>query len=129
MVVIAGALSISNTLVQTVGTFALAYVFGYALTMGPLMQEGESFRTAFSDAFYSETPSITVMEIAAVGTDLLLAGSAKFGEPLFWGSLVFSLSVGFLFAYPVNTALVRFGVKEGMMNPKEMRDDGAQAAD
>nr|WP_255358992.1 DUF4396 domain-containing protein [Haladaptatus sp. R4] len=48
---------------------------------------------------------------------------------MFWGSLTFSLSVGFLFAYPVNTALVRFGVKEGMMNPKKMRDDGAQAAD
>ena len=129
MVAIAGALAIGSTLVQTVGTFALAYTFGYALTMGPLMQEGESFRTAFSDTFYSETPSITIMEITAIGTDLLLAQGAKFGDPLFWGSLAFSLSVGFLFAYPVNTALVRFGVKEGMMNPKKMRDDGAQAAD
>ncbi|MFH5797049.1 DUF4396 domain-containing protein [Haladaptatus sp. CMAA 1911] len=129
MVSIAGALAIGSTLVQAVGTFALAYTFGYALTMGPLMQEGEGFGSAFRDAFYSETPSITVMEITAIGTDLLLAGGAKFGELLFWGSLVFSLSVGFLFAYPVNAALVRFGVKEGMMNPKEMRDDSGHTAD
>ncbi len=129
MVAIAGALAIGSTLVQAVGTFALAYVFGYALTVGPLIQEGEGFRSAFMDAFYSETPSITVMELAAIGTDLLLAGGATFGEPLFWGSLVFSLSVGFLFAYPVNAALVRFRVKEGMMNPKEMRDESGHAAD
>ncbi|WP_231187250.1 DUF4396 domain-containing protein [Haladaptatus sp. DYF46] len=129
MVSIAGALATGSTLVQAAGTFALAYVFGYALTMGPLMQEGEEFRSAFMDALYSETPSITVMEITAIGTDLLLAGGAKFDEVLFWGSLVFSLSVGFLFAYPVNAALVRFGVKEGMMNPKEMRDDSGHTAD
>ncbi|ODR81086.1 copper oxidase [Haladaptatus sp. W1] len=129
MVTIAGMLAVGSTLVQAAGTFALAYVFGYALTVGPLMQEGEGFRTAFADAFYSETPSITIMEITAIGTDLLLAGGAKFGSPLFWGSLAFSLSVGFLFAYPVNAALVRFGIKEGMMNPKKMGEGSAHSAD
>ncbi|WP_435102604.1 DUF4396 domain-containing protein [Halarchaeum sp. P4] len=101
-------------------TFGFAYVFGYALTVGPLMQEGVSFGEAVTDAFYSETPSITIMEIAAIGIDLLLAADAHMGDILFWMALVFSLSIGFLAAFPINVALVRLGVKEGMKNPAEL---------
>jgi uncharacterized membrane protein YraQ (UPF0718 family) len=60
------------------------------------------------------------MEIAAIGTDLLLAGTAGIMSILFWMALAFSLSVGFLAAYPVNAGLITLGVKEGMMNPREM---------
>ncbi|MEJ2576978.1 MAG: DUF4396 domain-containing protein, partial [Gammaproteobacteria bacterium] len=83
-------------------TFALAYLFGYALTVGPLLQEGVGLRTALWDAFTSETASITVMEVVAIGLDLFLAGSATLVEPLFWTSLVFSLSCGLMAAWPVN---------------------------
>lgn len=113
----------------TVTTFALAYLFGFGLTIGPLMQEGVGFNEAVKDALYSETPSITIMEITAIGTDLLLAGGAKASEPLFWTALFFSLTVGFVFAYPVNAALIVFGVKEGMGNPAEMDDSGSASAD
>lgn len=100
-------------------TFVCAYVAGFALTVGPLVQEGESFRTAFTDALYSETPSITVMEVAAIGTDVVVAGDATITEPLFWSALVFSLTVGLLVAYPVNVGLVSAGVKGGMQDPRE----------
>ncbi|WP_423747322.1 DUF4396 domain-containing protein (plasmid) [Haladaptatus sp. SPP-AMP-3] len=128
---LAGLLALQSTLITTLGTFTLAYLFGYALTVGPLMQEGVGFREAMFDALYSETPSITIMEIAAIGTDLLIASQAKISDLLFWGALAFSLSIGFLFAFPVNALLVHFGVKEGMMNPAEIgRDQGqAQTAD
>ncbi|EJN59356.1 DUF4396 domain-containing protein [Halogranum rubrum] len=122
---LAGLLALESTLVVTAGTFGFAYLFGYGLTIGPLMQEGVEFGEATMDALYSETPSITVMEITAIGTDLLLAGDAGIAEPLFWGALVFSLSMGFLAAFPVNTALVAFGVKEGMKNPAKM--DGSSS--
>ncbi|MEE6209268.1 DUF4396 domain-containing protein [Salarchaeum sp. III] len=132
-VLLAGLLALQSTLVITAGTFALAYLFGYALTVGPLMQEGVGFGEAMLDALYSETPSITIMEIAAIGTDLLIASQAHISDLLFWGALAFSLSVGFVFAYPVNAALVYFGVKEGMKNPAEMGQsqstEQAQAAD
>lgn len=124
---LAGLLALQSTLVVTAGTFTLAYIFGYALTVGPLMQEGVGFREAMFDALYSETPSITIMEISAIGTDLLIASQAKIGDLLFWGALAFSLSVGFLFAFPVNALLVHFGVKEGMMNPAEMGQGQGQA--
>ncbi|WP_276270771.1 DUF4396 domain-containing protein [Haloarcula litorea] len=107
-------------------TFGFAYLFGFSLTVGPLVQEGVGLREAVVDALYSETPSITVMEIVAIGTDLLLAAEAAITDVLFWSGLIFSLSLGFLAAYPVNVALVHVGVKEGMDNPAEME---GQAAD
>ncbi|WP_369684822.1 DUF4396 domain-containing protein [Halalkalicoccus sp. NIPERK01] len=115
-----GLLALSTVWVVLI-TFGFAYLFGYGLNIGPLMQEGESFRAATKDAFLSETPSITVMEIAAIATDLLLAGTAGMGSILFWMAMAFSLSVGFVAAYPVNVGLISLGVKEGMMNPQEMR--------
>ncbi|MCL7417678.1 MAG: DUF4396 domain-containing protein [Halalkalicoccus sp.] len=119
VVVALGLLSLGNLYVA-LATFALAYVFGYALTVGPLMQDGVPFKEAMVDALYSETASIAVMEVVAIGTDLWLAASATMGETLFWAALVFSLSMGLVAAYPVNVVLIRLGVKEGMMNPAEM---------
>jgi hypothetical protein len=103
-------------------TFALAYLFGYALTVGPLLQEGVGLRTALWDAFTSETASITVMEVVAIGLDLFLAGSATLVEPLFWTSLVFSLSCGLMAAWPVNVVLIHWGVKAGMHDPRDMAE-------
>lgn len=109
---------------KTTGTvilsFTLAYFFGYLLTVGPLMQEGVGLGEALKDAFYSETASITVMEIVAISVDIWLAGEAGMGEILFWMALVFSLTAGLIAAYPVNLLLIHFGVKEGMMNPADM---------
>jgi hypothetical protein len=58
-------------------TFALAYFFGYIFNIGPLMQDGVPFKEALTDTAYSETLSITGMEIAAIGADLILAPSAS----------------------------------------------------
>lgn len=114
-----GILALSTLWVVLI-TFGFAYLFGYALNIGPLMQDGVSFREATRDAVLSETPSITMMEIAAIGTDLLLAGAAGIGSVLFWMAMAFSLSVGFIAAFPVNAALISLGVKEGMSNPQDM---------
>ncbi|RRJ31413.1 DUF4396 domain-containing protein [Halocatena pleomorpha] len=114
-----GILALSTLWVVAI-TFGFAYLFGYALNIGPLMQEGESFVQAAKDALLSETPSITIMEIAAITTDLLVAGTAGITSVLFWMALAFSLSIGFIAAYPVNAGLIAVGVKEGMMNPQKM---------
>lgn len=116
IVLTVGILALDTAYVVVI-TFAFAYTFGFALTVGPLMQDGVPFHEAVADAFYSETPSIVVMEVVAIGVDLWLAGEATMGDPLFWSSLVFSLSIGFFAAYPVNVGLIAVGVKEGMSNP------------
>ncbi|WP_102109089.1 DUF4396 domain-containing protein [Oceaniglobus roseus] len=117
-VILAAALFAGANVATAVTTFILAYIAGVALTVGPLMQDGVAFPTAFKDALISETPSIAVMEIVAIGTDLLLAGKAHIGEVLFWSSMVISLTAGLVAAYPVNVLLLKFGVKEGMMDPR-----------
>ena len=123
IVIAAGLLALGNLYVALI-TFALAYVAGFAMTVGPLVQEGVGLRQALWDAFYSETASITVMEVVAIGVDLWLAAGAKMDEPLFWSSLVFSLTMGLLAAYPVNVLLIRWGVKEGMHDPRMMAGHG-----
>ena len=88
------------------------------MTVGPMVQSGVGWEEAMWDAFLAETPSITVMEVTAIGIDMGLAGNATIGEPLFWASLVVSLSCGLFVAYPVNWLFIRTGVKEGMMDPR-----------
>jgi len=113
----AGLLSLETVWV-TVITFALAYLFGYAMTVGPLLQQGVELRQAVRDALYSETASITVMEISALALNNWLSSGTHLAHVLFWTSLVVSLSAGFIAAYPVNLLLIRFGVKQGMASPK-----------
>lgn len=117
--VAAGILALSQNPVIVI-TFTCAYIFGYAMTVGPLMQEGVGLHEALLDAFWSETPSITVMEVVAIGTDIWLAGEAHVGQVLFWSGLIFSLSLGLVAAYPVNLYLIHRGVKEGMQNPARL---------
>jgi hypothetical protein len=59
----------------------------------------------------------------AIGVDIWVAGEATMGDVLFWTSLLFSLTMGLLAAYPVNVLLIQLGVKEGMMNPRMLRSD------
>lgn len=123
IVIAAGLLALGNLYVALT-TFVLAYVAGFAMTVGPLVQEGVGLRQALWDAFYSETASITVMEVVAIGVDLWLAGDAGMGQPLFWSSLIFSLSMGLLAAYPVNVLLIHWGVKKGMHDPRMLGGHG-----
>lgn len=116
-----GVLSLGN-LWSSIITYLLAYILGYILTVGPLMEEGVPLRRALLDSLYSETASITVMEVTAIGISLWLAGEATMNEPLFWSSLFFSLSMGLFAAYPVNVLLIKMGVKEGMHDPRHMME-------
>lgn len=117
LVIAVGLLQL-NTLGTAGLTFILAYLAGFALTVGPLVQGGVAPGRAIRDAVISETPSIAVMEAVAIGVDLTLAGDATLREPLFWSSMVVSLSCGLAAAFPVNLILIRTGVKAGMMDPR-----------
>ncbi|MGD2054318.1 MAG: DUF4396 domain-containing protein [Gammaproteobacteria bacterium] len=114
----AGLLSLGNMWVAVI-TFFFAYVFGYGMTLGPLLQDGVPLKKALIDTFYSDTATITVMEVTAISLDLWLAASATMGQALFWTSLLLSLTVGLIAAYPVNVLLVKFGVKGGMGDPRD----------
>lgn len=89
----------------------LAFVFGYSLTLLPLLRSGIGSRKALPLAFASDTLSIATMEIVDNAFMLAVPGAlaAGLGDGLFWGSLAVSLAIAFLAAYPVNRALIARG--------------------
>src|SRR2546423_12411777 len=92
-------------------SIGLAFVFGYALTMLPLVRAGLSTRRALPLAFASDTLSIGTMELIDSLIIVVIPGaiSAGLGDPLFWGSLAFSLLVAFWVAVPVHRWLIARG--------------------
>jgi len=89
----------------------LAFAFGYALTLWPLLQAGMALGMAAQLAFAADTVSIIIMEIVDNLVMLIIPGAMTAGlsDPLFWGSLVLSLVAAFMAAYPVNRWLIAKG--------------------
>jgi hypothetical protein len=87
---------------------ALAFVFGYGLTMVPLLRAGIAFGAAVGVALAADTVSIVVMEIVDNGIMLAVPGAMAAGlsDPLFWGALAVALAVAFVVALPVNRWLI-----------------------
>jgi Domain of unknown function (DUF4396) len=90
---------------------ALAFFFGYSLTMLPLLRSGLALATVLPLAFASDTLSITVMEIVDNAVMLVVPGAMEAGPTslLFWGSLAFALLVAGAAAFPVNRWLISRG--------------------
>lgn len=109
-VVIGTALGWSG-LVTIALAIGLAFVFGYALTMAPVLRSGVGLRAAIGVALAADTLSILVMEIVDNAILLLIPGAmdAGLGSALFWGSLAVALGVAFVVTVPVNRALIKRG--------------------
>jgi hypothetical protein len=90
---------------------ALAFVFGYSFTIGPVMRSGLSLRAAIPVALAADTISITVMEIVDNAIMLIIPGAMDAGLDswLFWGALAIALGIAFVVTVPVNRALIRRG--------------------
>jgi Domain of unknown function (DUF4396) len=90
---------------------ALAFFFGYSLTMLPLLRSGLALATVLPLAFASDTLSITVMEIVDNLIMLAVPGAMEAGLAsfLFWGALAFALLVAFVAAFPLNRYLIARG--------------------
>lgn len=90
---------------------ALAFLFGYALTLRPLFAAGLGLRDAGRVALAADTVSIAVMEVTDNAFLLVVPGALASGlsDAIFWGSLAASLVVAFIVTVPVNRALIRRG--------------------
>jgi hypothetical protein len=90
---------------------ALAFLFGYALTMIPLLRSGMAFGAAMGLAFAADTISIAIMEIVDNAIMLIIPGAmdAHLDNPLFWGSLAVALVIAGAAAFPVNRWLISRG--------------------
>ena len=89
----------------------LAFLFGYSLTMLPLLRAGVALGAAILLALASDTLSIAVMEIVDNAIVLLIPGAMDAGltDALFWGSLAVALVIAGAVAFPVNRWLIARG--------------------
>ena len=108
--VIGTAAGLSNT-ATIVLSIALAFVFGYALTMRGVLRAGVGFGDALKVALAADTVSIGVMEIVDNAVVLTVPGAMEAGLTswLFWASLAFSLVVAFVVTVPVNRWMIGRG--------------------
>ena len=108
--VIGTAAGLPNTATMVL-SIALAFVFGYGLTMRGVMRAGVGLRQALTVALAADTVSIAVMELLDNAVVLAVPGAmnAGLGSLLFWASLAFSLVVAFLLTTPINRVMISRG--------------------
>jgi hypothetical protein len=108
--IIAAALAWGNA--ASIGiSVVLAFLFGYALTLRPMIAAGVPLRRASRLAVASDTLSILTMEIVDNAFILVVPGALAAGlaDGLFWWSLALSLVIAFLLTVPVNRWLIARG--------------------
>lgn len=84
-------------------------MFGYSLTIAPVMRAGVPFRSAIKVALAADTISITVMEIVddAVMVGVPGAMHAGLANWIFWAA--FAFAVAFVVTLPVDKWLIGKG--------------------
>ncbi|MGW5366067.1 DUF4396 domain-containing protein [Actinopolymorpha pittospori] len=92
-------------------SIALAFVFGYALTMRGVLRAGLPVRQALKVALAADTVSIAVMEIIDNTVMVAVPGAMDAGlaTALFWLALAFSLLLAFVLTVPVNRWMIARG--------------------
>ncbi|HEX8628228.1 MAG TPA: DUF4396 domain-containing protein [Catenuloplanes sp.] len=108
--VIGTALGLPN-LATVALAVALAFLFGYALTMRGVLRAGLDLRAALKVALAADTISIAVMEVLDNAVMLSVPGAMEAGvsSVLFWGALAFSLLVAFVLTLPINRWMISRG--------------------
>ena len=107
---LAQALGWSNA-VQIVVAIVLAFVFGYALTVWPVLRAGLSFRQATGVALAADTVSIVIMETVDNIFVLLVPGAIDAGlvDAKFWWSIILGFAIAFGPAWYANRWLIARG--------------------
>lgn len=92
-------------------SIALAFVFGYALTMRGVLRAGLPVRQALKVALAADTVSIAVMELIdnTVMVGVPGAMDAGLSQALFWISLAASIALAFVLTTPVNRWMIGRG--------------------
>lgn len=108
--VIGSALRWGNVQTIALAVF-LAFVFGYGLTMFPLIKAGMPFAAVLKLALAADTASIVIMEIVDNALMLIIPGAMDAGASslLFWASLAIALIIAGAAAFPVNRWLIARG--------------------
>lgn len=95
----------------TILAVALAFLFGYSLSILPLIRAGLPFKVAARLVLAADTLSILTMELVDNAVMLVIPGAMDAGllNPIFWGSMAIALTAAFFAAVPVNYYLLKKG--------------------
>jgi uncharacterized protein DUF4396 len=98
-------------LLQIVLAVVLAFIFGYSLTLWPVLRAGLSFRQATGVALVADTVSIAIMEAVDNGFVLVVPGAidAGLGDAKFWWSIALGFAIAFGPAWAANRWLIARG--------------------
>jgi hypothetical protein len=90
---------------------ALAFLFGYSLSVLPLIKGGMALGAALSVVLLADTLSIATMEVVDNLVMAAIPGAMDAGlvNPVFWVSMAIALTVAFFAAFPVNRYLLSKG--------------------
>jgi len=99
-------------------SIVLAFLFGYAFTIQPVLRAGVHLRRAVGVALASDTVSISTMEIIDNAFILLVPGALAAGlaDGVFWWSLAVGLVIAFVVTVPVNRWLISRGRGHAVMH-------------
>jgi hypothetical protein len=97
--------------VTVVASIALAFLFGYGLTLRSVLAAGVALGAALPVVLAADTASIATMELVDNAVILVVPGAMDAGLAnwLFWASLALSLVVAFVLTVPVNRYLIARG--------------------
>jgi hypothetical protein len=92
-------------------SIALAFLFGYSLTVHPVLRAGVGIRPALRLALAADTISIATMELIDNAFIVAVPGAmdAVLSDLLFWWSLAASLVMAFVVTVPVNRWMIGRG--------------------
>ncbi|MBL3669782.1 DUF4396 domain-containing protein [Streptomyces sp. M2CJ-2] len=90
---------------------ALAFVFGYSLTLFAVIRAGLSLKAAVKVALAADTVSIAIMELVDNAIVALAPGAmeAQLSDGLFWYALLGGFAVAFVITTPVNKWMIGRG--------------------
>lgn len=102
----------------------LAFLFGYTLSILPVVRSGVALKAALLLVLAADTLSITVMEIVDNIVMIVIPGAMDAGlnSLLFWGSMALSLVVAFIAAFPVNRFLLSRGKGHALIHEHHHSD-------
>lgn len=127
--VIGTALGLSNvaTIILAV---SLAFLFGYTLSLLPLLRGGLALGTAAATVFAADTLSITTMEVVDNSVMAIVPGAMEAGlvNPIFWLSMALALTAAFFAAYPVNRYLLMRGKGHALVHKYHHQSHHKEAA-
>lgn len=127
MIGTAAGLSAGWTIALAVG---LAFLFGYTLSLLPLVKAGLGVGAALALVFAADTLSIATMELVDNVVMAVIPGAmdASLVNAVFWVGMMIALTAAFLAAYPVNRYLLRRGKGHALTHAHHSGHDEPQGA-